>query len=86
MRDLDTTTKKNQIDETDDIVKSLLRSAFPLSCRCLQNGFGPYKGHLDHDLDDGWRYQTLLQCNNNNNNKQVILIQPVDSKVIVVVA
>ena len=46
--------------------------------------FGPYKGHLDHNLDDGRRYQTLLQCNNNN--KHVILIQPVDSKVIVVVA
>ena len=46
--------------------------------------FGPYKGHLDHNLDDGRRYQTRLQCNNNN--KHVILIQPVDSKVIVVVA
>ena len=29
------------------------------------------KGSLDYDLDDGRRYQKLLQCNNNNN-KQVI--------------
>ena len=41
--------------------------------------------NFDHNLNDGWRYQTLSQCNNNNN-KQVISIQSVDLKVLVVVA
>ena len=31
MRDSDTTKKKKEIIETDDVVKSLLRLAFPLS-------------------------------------------------------